>query len=456
MVRSYNDPAKQKARQRLLVFIKKHLKVKPETARVLCFPGAEVQGEEALEVTEIYDRLGIPRENIVGLEYNREAARRLKRANFGIEVICQDAYTFFQTTKKHFDVISLDYTGQRTWRERDTTRYIAGRNVLNNFGIFCTNHMVKREGSDMKSMLLEQLVFDGSRVAKFDAKSTEEMFRERFDVVDQFAREYNHALEVIQNGGLNLDILRYAITKDNICIFSGGRNEINPQFQVFMNNPRMGDLSQKKIPDGLTLPKLVHKNRGLITRPGYGLHRARTMAAQQNVIVELNKRGFTPEQSYAIVVTLSMDFTSAYIPTALKQYSYTSNKNAKMLFDIMSFQHLFQGTVERAKEIITVQEDGNIRYNPFKYNRKELKRRAQKLVEQLNEHTLMTVVIDTPVYLGSSWVPPKRKERISKADAVELMKSGCTPKEIADTYKGFSKMQLAGFKAHYVTMGKEL
>jgi len=48
---TYNDPAKQRSREKLLEFIKKHLSFrKPRDLRVVCFPGAEVEGEEALEV----------------------------------------------------------------------------------------------------------------------------------------------------------------------------------------------------------------------------------------------------------------------------------------------------------------------------------------------------------------------------------------------------------------------
>jgi hypothetical protein len=68
MVRSYNDPAKQKAREKLTEFIGKNLLNfrKPNQVRVVCFPGAEVEGEEALEIKEVYDSLGIPRKNIIG------------------------------------------------------------------------------------------------------------------------------------------------------------------------------------------------------------------------------------------------------------------------------------------------------------------------------------------------------------------------------------------------------
>ena len=44
------------------------------------------------------------------------------------------------------------------------------------------------------------------------------------------------------------------------------------------------------------------------------------------------------------------------------------------------------------------------------------------------------------------------KETLSKAQVLDLLSSGFTPAEIAQCYTGFTKMQLAAFKAHQ-TMG---
>ncbi len=70
MSKTYNDPAKQLSRQKLRDFIQKTVlsKKRAKDVRVVCFPGAEVEGEEGLEIKEIYDPLGIPRKNITGLE----------------------------------------------------------------------------------------------------------------------------------------------------------------------------------------------------------------------------------------------------------------------------------------------------------------------------------------------------------------------------------------------------
>jgi|GEM_PF-3975344 len=45
-----------------------------------------------------------------------------------------------------------------------------------------------------------------------------------------------------------------------------------------------------------------------------------------------------------------------------------------------------------------------------------------------------------------------KKEIITKNDALDFLRLGCTPKEIAECFGGFTKMQIAAFKAH-ITMG---
>ena len=61
LTRTYNDPAKQLARQKLKEFIARHYSEKRrKDLKVLCFPGAEAEGEEALEVREVYDKVIVP------------------------------------------------------------------------------------------------------------------------------------------------------------------------------------------------------------------------------------------------------------------------------------------------------------------------------------------------------------------------------------------------------------
>ena len=70
--------------------------------------------------------------------------------------------------------------------------------------------------------------------------------------------------------------------------------------------------------------------------------------------------------------------------------------------------------------------------------------------------TLSVLQLPHRIHLGSSYEPPKRKERITREQAVDLLRDGVSTAEIVNCYRGFSIMQLAALKAHYVTMGKDL
>jgi len=145
-MKTYNDPAKQKSRVKIREFIRANSDHKPlEDFQVVCFPGAEQKGEEGLEIFEIYDELGIPRENIVGLEIDPQRAERLEQANLGIQVINSSDVEFLQSTDRQFDVVSLDYRCNYNWGIIDALAEIAGRQVIADNGIFTMNLLGRRE-----------------------------------------------------------------------------------------------------------------------------------------------------------------------------------------------------------------------------------------------------------------------------------------------------------------------
>jgi len=448
MVKSYDDPMKKKARQELRTFISQNLRVSPSEARVVCFPGAEYDGEEALEIKEVYDLLGISRENITGLEYNPENAERLRKADLGIKVEEEDAYDFFRTTDKVFDIVSLDYTGQRGWRERDITRFIGGRQLLDRWGIFSTNHLVKRESELMKMRFLEQLVFtrDEDWMKALPNGAT---VKEREEYIQEVNGRYASLVARLKGGEANLDRLRDAITQDNIQIFSGGINEVNPMHNLFHN------INVYSI-DGLDhLPtleelNLIPKAQGLEADPNYWSERSKPFHAEGKVIELLHKKGISKKASFWMLRLLAMDYQKGFNLRNLERRTYNSNKNAKMLLDMVSFKPVPYSLIQRAKDVVYVDGDSKIMLNSKRLPRAKFKRLAEKTGAAILDE--LSSVFPDPTYLGSSWKPPKRKERITKEQAIELLRAGCSAKEIAECYSGFSKMQIAAFSAH-LTMG---
>lgn len=454
MVKSYNDPVKQKAREKLRDYIAAHiLRTKsPRNVRVVCFPGAEIEGEEGLEVLQVYDPLGIPRENIVGLERDARNAARLRKAMPDLDVQEIDAYDFFRSERGKFDVVSLDYTGQRTWRESDITKYIAGKGILTSPGVFCTNHLVKREGMKMQEALLYGTIFSSGTSEVFGrlemGLTMEEVGSRVTDGRDQNMNLYQEGKERLKRREINLDQIRHFITGGNLSILGGGITEINPQQNMFQRNQSLRDTIQSSIELNRGKPR---KSKGIMGREGYWEHKTifeEAFLAGQYAL--WNKFGLEKSLARRIVQVLALDAHNAYFPEDLQRFTYTSNKNGDMLFDIVCMRTIPRKVVNLVKQIVNLDSRGYFVLNPQKLKERKLLAAVEQLDEIYPEEK--QIRLQQPVYLGSSYQPPRRKERISKDDAIELLRGGFSPVEIAECYRGFSPGQLRAFKAH-LTMG---
>ena len=453
MVKSYIDSVKQKARDKLREFIANNLKSDYKNARVLCFPGAEHKGEEALEIKEVYDVLGIPRKNIVGMEYDAKNAERLRKADLGIETVCSDAMDYVQRTDRKFDIISLDYTGQRTWKERDITRYIAGRGIIDKLGIFCTNHMIRREGNYMKKKLIEQSVFNDSFHPFCSVEFLSLPSNERKSLLNKFVKQYNGLVSRALTGEEKLDSLRDAITIDNVQIFSCGITEIDPMYHILANKPYFR--VQRPLEDAVIDEMDTYECcKGIESSKDYWKKRSQSVSWELSLRKDLIKKGMSEKEAFAIVKIQLLRFQQGRIIRNIERYTYNSNKNAKMLMDIMALKPMPYSLTQGANEIVNINaSDCVISYNPHGYSGDKVRKKMKKLTKSILSE--LSFCLPAQIYLGSSWKQPKRKEKISKGDAIELLKGGCSAAEIAGCYAGFSKKQLAAFQAHYVTMGKE-
>ena len=158
MVKSYVDPAKQLARIKQREFIQKNLLPfkRPDQIYVLCFPGAENEGEEALEYFEIYKPLGIPPQNITGLEMDPEKCQRLRDLNLGLNVVCQEDIHFLEqakTLRMEWDIISLDYTWYFQPKSMYAIDLITNDRLMSNTGVLVTNYLGRRDSSESQDLV---------------------------------------------------------------------------------------------------------------------------------------------------------------------------------------------------------------------------------------------------------------------------------------------------------------
>ena len=459
MVLTYNDPVKQVARNKLCDFIARNLlsSKSPKGITVVCFPGAEYKGEEALEVKEVYDHLGIPRKNIVGLEYDPETAQRLREANLGIEVVCADALDFFKTTNRTFGVISLDYESHQGPKEVRTLEQIAGRQRLYHSGVLHTNYMAKREAPSRKvGLLAKKAIAD---IIHFTLKD---------GIPDQ---NFIQAYRRMQDEGKTAPLheLRKNVTIQTLDIMVMGTSALYP-IGILDSHPYSESIEEeiRKLFENVSdSHKEIIAILESVGAPGASSHRKSGQVDKLSTAyvfsqLEGLKMHFQeqlphvhPDFIEVMVEVLVYSRKKAYMRSALERYLYNSNKNITMMSDMFAFRDIddLDGLLQ---DIVRYDEKtSKVIFNPGSLNTARLQKKSEKFTEKLRTFDF-TIDIPEQVYLGSSWQPLKRKQIISRDDAIDLLKSGCSPAEIADAYLGFTKMQLAAFKAHYVTMGKEL
>lgn len=468
MSKSYDDPVKAEARSKLRSFIERNSLKRFEDLRVLCFPGAEVEGQEALEVKQIYDALGIPRGNITGLEIDPRRARRLKRAGLGINIVNSDAYSFFESTDQVFDVISLDYTGPQTLRETNTLGLIAGRHVLNSRGILCTNYLGKRENTYLQHLIKLRNQARGQVVkVKIPGTSSTSIL----DLTTQLVDKMNQTLrdEAFQ---ADLDKSREdGISQEIRNIFAGGTLDLPRPLHLWKDDGLldamiettkkgilMGDFEDKinemveryKLPRDKIIELMLEErefSKGLYLR-GFN-YEVNTLACMRSEGLE----DITRDQAVALTWVKQDKLARGYFINHQERYSYVSNSGSPMLMDLFSFKPLPEGLFSALSRITCLPENQESSKNMGLFNPLHLPfKRFSKEIVRLTDHFYKATErnsSDPPkrIFLGSSAKPVLTRER-----AIEEFQAGATIDEIRAKYRGVKGKPLAQWKAH-VTMG---
>ena len=456
MTRTYNDPVKQLSREKLREFIQRNVLRyrRSDEVRVVCFPGAEVEGEEGLEVKEVYDSLGIPRSNVVGLEYNLDNARRLENAQLGIEVVPGERdLDYFAATPHHFDVVSLDYTGLKTKSVAETIEFIAARQLLRVPAVLAVNTAGYREHRNVQDYLRDRahLNFAQDDVFWDEAQKSDNPYL-------TFVLRGRDRTKKIED---DIPSLRDAFTREVIRILHWGKlarakivGESDPYVIGYPNSKEI----EKKIAEAFNSGGITAEQGFFLAYPTHMKYFQDYMAHLMGLDKSLNLETVKGKETlHRIVAGLYGAFHKQYITTATERYGYTSNKGTPMEMDLFMVGN-HERHLARIRDCFVFDENGTLVLNLDRSNTALVKRFGRALEEiAIRSQESLKHFRDLPlrVDLGSSYVRPPQRERISKKDAIDLLRGGCTPKEIAESYRGFTKMQLAGLKAIYVTQGKE-
>jgi hypothetical protein len=165
-----NDNTKSLWRKEISKFIKKHYsKDKLRNLRVLCLPGHEM-----LEIFEIYDKLGIKRENITGIEGNYEVFKILSKKNDSltkkIKIFHCSLERFLHENKisKPFYIISLDFTSYFDSEKMNLLKSLSKKKLINKKAILITNYPQGRSHTNIEKNI--KFIEDFSRQVKTNDK----------------------------------------------------------------------------------------------------------------------------------------------------------------------------------------------------------------------------------------------------------------------------------------------
>ncbi len=459
-MKTYNDPAKQLWREKLREFIVRQFpdRLVRKNLRVACFPGAEQEGEEALEVIEVYDQIDIQRKNIVGLEREAEYAQRLRSANLGMEVVDKNANEYFlHENPKPFDIISLDYKGQQTLEECLTLEYIASRQLLSHNGILATNYFGSREGDSMKKLLVSRILALDSPIRALESISIEEQSSEKF--MAKRANEVESLAEKVE-----VERLRDGITTEIINIFSGGTINRPIGKHMFSEDPYKEKIltALRKELDATIEERLpfLHKVNGFSDARNrkyeqdkhpheqsyFRVRRAEAERALHSLIL--------PESAQALLSILSMKSQKSYIPKTLERYEYTSNTGSSMVSDFFAFQSLPKRLALATEGIISYSsKEREIKLNLSRVPLEIISERILKVTLDFYETVSVRMVPRIkliPENPRSISIPSRELYEPSPTEKQEiysfLREGGAADSELCNTYNITSR-QLGSYKA---------
>src|SRR3989344_7324064 len=149
---TYDYASKRAFRQRLVNFVIRHYtRDERKGLRYLCLPGYDSFNKTSLEIQQVVDPLGIPRENVTGLERSPRIFEKLQKARIGIKLHLTTDNEFFESTKEKFDIVTLDYTGMINEDFRDMMFFhVVGHHILNQPGILATTFYGSRDKRRME------------------------------------------------------------------------------------------------------------------------------------------------------------------------------------------------------------------------------------------------------------------------------------------------------------------
>ncbi len=430
-----DDWAKAKSRDLVRDVIKRTLLTfrKPKDLKVLCFPGID-----ATEVFQVYDALGIPRQNIVGLERDSYVADELEKKNLGIRVVRKSVEDFVEDESSlPFDVVSLDYTGPISDEDILTLQFLSkkiGRDrfVLHQANLLKRDHKadyiyavgVAHSGKhkDMSSMAARMGDF-------FKARKNKD------NTIEVKGRAYANLISNIMRGA------------DDEAI-----EELFKFTSTFTHTEhiRLLECCLRKMVEGEVKLDQQHPIKSaelyIGERPEFFRYVEELIHNGLRSMLNQIPPEYRPEKQsvYNLLARVSCWRNKQFFPKDKEGYSYVSESGSPMIGEILFLEHpreLVVDSIDFAKSI----------GYPKEFEVLDVRRMISRLNRAIKSHNKFMKDIpefkEDRTFLGSSAKPV-----LTKARAIEEMRAGFSDDEIARKYRGVNGKPLPQWRAH-VTMG---
>ena len=453
---SYDFEMKKRYHDELVRFIlQMHTKRKNRhNLKVACFPG-----HEALEIINVYDKLDIPRKNIVGIEADPNIARELKQKNLGIEIFKGFDYEFFEQTNKRFDIINLDYQTYLNKNIDYSLGLIFGRELAYDKFILCTNFLGKRE-TDNGNLYRDNLLSTAAltHIAK---KSLEQVVSSNAEYILN-----NDEIELIRKkAGIDKKL---SYKRDN-----GISNLLLTRAQNGISNlkfPKMlKDFGLKHFTYAAELFREIENAKTL--REQYNLifqQEALKISSSWIEYYKIRCQNIAKDPLFAIflftfVTSFHAQQLASYHPFTWRRGKYINDKGSPMFYDFAYLKKAVSSSENIVKDIIQYDTITQDLIFDIPNDLKTIKKILDEFVKKecsLDAENIIQGIFPERKYLGSSYVKKtedpsgdknndsklmhtqKEKEHITELQAREYLLD-FTPAEIALCYSGipFSRLK---------------
>lgn len=449
MKRYKDDWAKSKSRDMLRDSIERNLLsfMRPQDVKVLCFPGID-----GAEIIEVYDRLGIPRSNITGLELFPNIAEQIRAGFPDIKLHTTSLEEYVNSEKKRLrkEVMSLDFTSCIHLDAVGDATKLGVSNQANNF-IYHIAFQGKRESKDAQEVmaLASVQVQFGASISGYgkDISGTEGMDKE-----ERLRTQRSHTLLSIMSSARSRANTRDENLEVVKRILGSSYRTYAVQFIQKLLKQSLSDEDRSELTNSLTLPDPMQSriafNLGL-----YELTRISHKCLETSIGSQFATSG-THFSQEVLQNVASIVYRAAAIRTSgsyyrfmdYQKYAYISESSTPMIGDIVFMQNDIRslGLYEQIFDCFDLRTFKITDFQKLKLVSNKISSHLRLKIENGEEKGTFR---DPRIYLGSSAKPVLR---ISKAR--ELLLAGNTPRELFNQYRGMSLMQIAAVKSH-ITMG---